>query len=201
MYQEEKTRAADAPEHAASFLAQRTRKSRYQAVIDAVGDLVYGHAADGILTAVNPAIEQMLGWKPEAWIGEQFTELVHPDEVAIAVESMEACLRGDSTPAVEFRLRTSAGDYRLLEFRHALDGRAGEPPCVIGIARDVTERRRLESQQRALEAWRADVLRLESLSALATGVAHDLNNVLTAIHPGGRPPGGRTGAPASRVLR
>jgi len=51
----------------------------------------------------------------------------------------------------------------------------------VGIAHDMGERRRIESDQRALEARVQRAQRLESVGVLAGGIAHDFNNVLAAI--------------------
>jgi PAS domain S-box-containing protein len=53
--------------------------------------------------------------------------------------------------------------------------------CLLGVAADVTEAKRTEEQRRLLESQVQHLHRMESVGRLAGGVAHDMNNVLTAI--------------------
>jgi len=58
---------------------------------------------------------------------------------------------------------------------------AGHPGTVIVAHENITEARRLSEERRHLDVQLAEACRLETLGALAGGVAHDMNNVLGAI--------------------
>ena len=58
---------------------------------------------------------------------------------------------------------------------------AGEADFHIVVADDITERKRMEEEARALDQRMERVARLESIGALAGGVAHDFNNILASI--------------------
>ncbi len=96
--------------------------------------------------------------------------------------------------ALEHIMRASQGEPQLFEWafvdkwgtihptevnlkRASIDGRA----CLIGITRDITERRNAEEQKRQLEHKVVTTQRLESLGVLAGGIAHDFNNILMAL--------------------
>ena len=54
-------------------------------------------------------------------------------------------------------------------------------PCLLGAVVDMTERQQADQERRRLEAEIHHAQKLESLGSLASGVAHDMNNVLAAI--------------------
>jgi len=82
-----------------------------------------------------------------------------------------AAYRASGTPRAEYTLVRPDGEERTIES-------AAKANIIDGVhfaaLRDVTERRRLES-----EVWRAQ--KLETVARLAGGVAHDFNNLLTAV--------------------
>lgn len=124
---------------------------------------------------VNPAVEQAMGLSVQDFLGKTNRDLGMPEA---QVEQWEEALRrvlstGEQT-SIQFEFPTPSGikHYQsrcVPEF--ALDGSV---ESVLGITRDITEQKQLESQ--LLRAQR-----LESLGTLASGIAHDLNNILTPI--------------------
>jgi two-component system, cell cycle sensor histidine kinase and response regulator CckA len=122
---------------------------------------------------VNRALAKTLGHSHgNALQGTEVSEIVHPDDHALALELIskpEAAEGG----ARELRCRTLRGDYVLLELRPALLSEfEGAPGCLIS-ARDVTEQRKLQAQLSVTE-------RLLAVGTLAAGVAHEINNPLSA---------------------
>lgn len=102
--------------------------------------------------------------------------IVHPEDLPALVDMGQRVLAGESVPPSEYRVVRPDGSTR-----HVSSGRVdiacdeqGRPVLASGVIQDLTDRRQLEQQ-----LFRSQ--RMEAIGALASGVAHDLNNVLTPV--------------------
>jgi len=154
--------------------ARRQSEERYRMLVEGVRDVILALSPDGIIISLNPAFEAVLELPRTEWIGKPFDQLVHPEDLPLAVELFSRVARGEPRPANPFRVRTRKGDYRLVEFAATAQRRDGQLVGILGIGRDVTERAQLEQQLRQAQ-------KMEAVGRLAGGIAHDFNNLLTAI--------------------
>jgi PAS domain S-box-containing protein len=123
-------------------------------------------------------LKEMLGYGEDEFgdeIGE-WTSRIHPDDFDHVIASLQGHL-AKQTPTfeVEYRLQHRDGGYRWILARSVcLEDANGEPYRIAGSHTDLTGRRQLEGD--LLQAQKMD-----AVGQLASGVAHDFNNMLTAI--------------------
>ena len=153
--------------------AERTLREQAEMLNLAHDAIVIRGAADRLITFWNKGAEHLYGWTASEAVGRRIDDLLYADlehylTVAHAVE-LTGEFRG------EVHQVTKDGRKLIVSARASLvRHRDGSPKAVLIIQTDVTEHRKLESQ--FLRAQR-----LESIGTLASGVAHDLNNVLAPI--------------------
>ncbi|MEX0762973.1 MAG: PAS domain S-box protein [Dehalococcoidia bacterium] len=153
-------RAPETPDH-----PEQQKAERYRALIELTPDAVYEVSADGSITQLNSAFEQLTGWSASEWVGEPFVDLLDPEDRPLAREVIESVLRDKMSRPYHLRIRTKSGDYLTGEFRSAplmQDDGAGR---IIGVVRDITGRRRTEED---LGASR------DQLAAILEGVAEGI---------------------------
>jgi PAS domain S-box-containing protein len=105
-------------------------------------DLIATASFDGYFTQVNPAFTRTLGYSPEELMRQPLLDFVHPDDRAATLDAIhEQTKEGREVFHFRNRYRTKDGAYRWLEWTSRADTEADE---LVAVARDITERKRLE---------------------------------------------------------
>jgi len=113
---------------------------------------------------------------------ETFLAAMHPDDIEAAKACLQRTLHDNAPYAYELRILRPDGSIRWKRAEGVLDRDArGVPVRLRGICQDITEAKQAADHERALEEQLSEARRLESIGVLAGGIAHEFNNLLTAI--------------------
>jgi two-component system, cell cycle sensor histidine kinase and response regulator CckA len=131
--------------------ALRESEERYRALFDSL-DFIYLLDFEGRFLDANPAALELLGYGQEDIPTLSLPSLVNGDQLAEALEIMaELKETGVQQAPSEFRLRRKTGEYVDVETKSSVIFRDGQPYAVLGVGRDVTERREAEGLLRLMQ--------------------------------------------------
>ncbi|HEX8296744.1 MAG TPA: ATP-binding protein [Chthoniobacteraceae bacterium] len=157
------------------FSQLQRRENYFRNLTEYALDLITILDADGTIRFESRSITTELGYAPEDYIGKNAFDFLHPEDSPRVMQAFVSAMQTQgSTPVLSFRFRHKDGSYRILEGR---GNNLLNDPAVRGIvfnSRDITERRRLEEQFQQSQ-------KVQAIGQLTGGVAHDFNNILTAI--------------------
>jgi PAS domain S-box-containing protein len=127
---------------------------------------------DGHLRTVNPAWSHVLGRSDEELLSRPFSEIIHPDDLAITGDVVAALSRGE--PAHQFHVRLLRQDGEAVAFAWSAVPDARLNGTFYTVGRDITEELRREEMLRQSQ-------KMEAVGQLTGGLAHDFNNLLAGI--------------------
>jgi PAS domain S-box-containing protein len=151
----------------------REHQSLLMNILESARESIYAVDTEGRFQWCNTATINATGYKSEDLIGHSFLDITFETDREIAREHFERTLEG-KPQTYEARFFAYDGNLRYALFDTAPLVVDGYTTGVLGIARDITEQK--QERQRAAQADK-----LRALGQLASGVAHDFNNALTAI--------------------
>ncbi len=125
-----------------------------------------GYAADEL-------IDTLAAWE----------ERLHPDDRKRCLDTLNQYLNQPwPNFALEYRFRHKDGSYRWIRSQAAvIYDQRGRITHMLGAHLDLTERKQMEEEQQRLSEQLFQSQKLEAIGALASGIAHDLNNLLVPI--------------------
>ena len=121
-------------------------KERYEALFENANDMVFTHDLGGTITAINQTGERLLQRSRESLLSRKIIDLMAEDQRAPARRWLDQVVQGADVPTAEWDFLNAADQRVKLEISSRLIEQDGRIVEVEGIARDITERRRLERE-------------------------------------------------------
>jgi len=144
----------------------------WSTTFDSISDLVFINDKDSRLIRVNKAFADVAKMKPEELIGRPCYEIVHGTNEPVQKCPYKQAIKTKKPAMAEF-FEPHLGMHLELSTSSIFDQK-GETVASVHVARDITERKRMEEQLIVAD-------RLASIGELSSGIAHELNNPLTSV--------------------
>jgi PAS domain S-box-containing protein len=126
--------------------AEAQMKERYLDLFENANDVLFTHDLEGRVTAINKAGESLLHLNRDAIVNRNILDLVVEEQRPAATSWLKQIIQGDDLPTSEWDFQVDGGQRIKLEISSRLIEHNGEKTGVEAIARDITERRRLERE-------------------------------------------------------
>ena len=154
--------------------------------VDHLADPVFAVDGDGVLRYANDTAADVLGWDATELFGTAVLDLVHPDDLSLATSALETVQAKAFGDLLTLRVRTGRGTWRYLEFRGTYRPPDSTDPLaglIVIVARDVTDRHRLEFDQGDTEVLRAVMANMHGMVILADGhgLIRSVNGAVTRL--------------------
>lgn len=151
----------------------RESEAKYSMLVQRANDVVY-IVQDETIRFINQSFADLCGYTAEEIEGRSIYDVIAPESRDETRAKYCKCLTGELIPST-FETRTVCKDgvVKDVEVSVAAIQYQGRP-AIMGIMRDITERKRTEQALLRMD-------KLESVGLLAGGIAHDFNNFLTGI--------------------
>lgn len=162
----------------------RQNGERFRRLLEAAPDAILEVNANGRITLVNAAAEQMFGYARGELIGQSIELLVPSDKRSVHTRYRAGYAENPRVrpmgPGLD--LEAQKKDGTLLPVEISLSpNRSHDAETVIAIVRDVSQRNHMETMLRLSQERLRQAEKLEALGRLAGGVAHEFNNLLSMI--------------------
>ena len=166
--------ARDVTESKKAEQALRESEERFRSLLENANDIIYSHDLEGNYLSINRAGEKITGYTREEILGGKMNmaQVVAPEYLESTREMIARKLKEPDSTVYEVEIIARDGRRLTLEVSTRISfNEAGEPVAVEGVARDVTERKRVEQEKAQLaEQIAAQKKRLQALVSSVPGV-------------------------------
>ncbi len=160
--------------------ALRESEQQFRELFENVADPVYIADRSGRIIAANQQASLELGYNLDELRQCRIADL----DAGVDAQAKFCALMSDSPAAhsvtFETHHRRKDGTLIPVEIKARLIDIGGQP-CMLGVARNLTERKRIEEERLTMEKQLQQAQKMEAIGTLAGGIAHDFNNILGAI--------------------
>ena len=158
----------------------RTAQEKYKKVVESFGEGLFVTDMNGFLTYVNKEAERISGRSEEDLIRKHFSAIVPKKEYGAIPPMLKKLLKGENVHNVEIQIMQKDGKLIFVELTLTPNIKDGKLIEMIGVIRDITERKRAEEEIKAAEEKFKNVVETIGDGLFVTG---GRNGLIKYINP------------------
>jgi two-component system sensor histidine kinase TtrS len=169
-------------------ISKNQLEQQHTLILNSVADGIYGVDLDGNSTFINKAMEELTGWKAEEIIGKNQHALLHHTRSDGNPFPESECpvyrtYADNRTRVVEDDIfwRKDGTSFPVAYTATPLKNKHDQTIGSVVVFRDISHQKTLEANKRRHQQELAHVSRVSTMGEMASGIAHELNQPLTAI--------------------
>ncbi len=155
-------------------------EEKYKRIFKNIQDVYYEEQLDGTILEISPSIEKISGYTQADLLCKPFQEFYDvPEKRELLLQQI---LSEGAISDYEINFKDKEGNIRICSINASLiKEHDNNSSAIVGIFRDISEQKKMVNHNIELQRELNRARKMEALGLLAGGVAHDLNNILSAI--------------------